>query len=267
MSGEARPVLGVLVRPLTMDEAVEEVVRAGHEQRPLGVSALAVHGLMTAVGDPELQYRLNALEMVVADGQPVRWGLNWLHGSRLPERVAGPDLMDQVCRRAAAELLPIYLYGSTQETLDRLAGRLTYRHPGLQVAGAQPSRFRSATPEERVGDLERIRATGARIVLVGLGCPRQEVWVYENRLDLSLPALGVGAAFDFHAGLLERAPVWMQRSGLEWLYRLLQEPGRLWRRYLFLNPAYLSLLALEKLRLRRFDSHRATPPAQPVLPG
>jgi N-acetylglucosaminyldiphosphoundecaprenol N-acetyl-beta-D-mannosaminyltransferase len=260
-------VLGVEVNAIERAEAARHIIDAASSSEPLGVSALAVHGIMEAVADPALQYRLNDLELVVPDGQPVRWALRWLHGSRLSDRVCGPDLMADLCELAAERGLPIFLYGSTAETLASLVSELSRRYPTLEVAGSQPSRFRPSTAEEQAADVARIRASGARMTFVGLGCPRQEIWTYETRRELSMPVLAVGAAFDFHAGLKERAPYWMQRRGLEWLYRLMDEPARLWRRYLLLNPAYLTLVALDKLGLRRIPINRLSEEPAPVRPG
>jgi exopolysaccharide biosynthesis WecB/TagA/CpsF family protein len=137
----------------------------------------------------------------------------------------------------------VLFYGSRPEVLAALVARLTARFPGLEVAGAMPSRFRRLSTEERAETVRAIRATGARIVFVGLGCPRQETFAYELRDELGVPLVAVRAAFDFHAGLLPQAPAWMQRRGLEWLFRLRQEPRRLWRRYPLLNPAYCARVA------------------------
>ena len=261
------PVLGIQITAIERPQAAEVVMAAARDRLPLGVSALAVHGVMEGALDPELQYRLNDLEMVVADGQPVRWALRWLHRVRLNERVYGPDLMNDVCGLAARDGLPIYLYGSTAETLERLENSLADRHPGLKVAGRQPSRFRSATAEEQEADVDDILGSGAQIVFAGLGCPRQEIWTYEMRRRLSLPVLAVGAAFDFHAGNARRAPDWMQRRGLEWVYRLMQEPRRLWRRYVLLNPGYLGLVALQATGVRTISTARARKPSASVRPG
>lgn len=260
-------VLGIDIAAIEPAEAVERVIQAGRNLEPLAVSALAVHGVMTAVQDRQFQYRLNQLEMVVPDGQPVRWALKWLHGLRLNERVYGPDLMYDTCRRAADEGLPIFLYGSTTETLQRLSTRLTKDFPELMIAGARSSRFRAATESEREKDLREITESGARIVYIGLGCPRQEIWAFENRLALSMPTLAVGAAFDYWAGQLKRPPAWMQRRGLEWLYRLTQEPRRLWRRYVLLNPAYLTLILAQRLGVKVIPKSRGIPPKDPVRPG
>jgi N-acetylglucosaminyldiphosphoundecaprenol N-acetyl-beta-D-mannosaminyltransferase len=159
----------------------------------------------------------------------------------------------RVLERAATEGLPIYLYGSTQLTLDRLVPALERLFPALKIAGAEPSKFRDAQPGEDVEIAERIKASGARLVLVGLGCPRQEVFAYAMRPLLDMPLLAVGAAFDYHAGLLKNPPPWMQQYALEWLWRLGLEPKRLWKRYVLFNPAYLARLAAQKTGLWKAD--------------
>jgi N-acetylglucosaminyldiphosphoundecaprenol N-acetyl-beta-D-mannosaminyltransferase len=260
-------VLGVNVAAIEFDRTVAEVMDAARSRRPLGVSALAVHGVMTAVKDPTFQFRLNDLEMVVPDGQPVRWALNWLYDFGLHDRVSGTDLMYDVCEQAAAEGIGVFLFGSTPATVGQLQRRLSQSIPGLHVTGVQPSRFRPATPEERLQDVETIRASGASIVMVGLGCPRQEIWTFENRHELSMPVLAVGAAFDFHAGVLKRAPKWMRRAGLEWVYRLYREPRRLAGRYLRLNPAFVAAIIAQKAGLRAYAAEFGTPPPFAIRPS
>jgi N-acetylglucosaminyldiphosphoundecaprenol N-acetyl-beta-D-mannosaminyltransferase len=249
-------VLGVLVDATTYDEATAEVLAAAREHRPFALTALAVHGVMTGVQDRAHGARLNSFDLATPDGQPVRWALNSLYGAGLTDRVYGPTLTLEVLRGCAAEGLPVYLYGSTTETLDRLVPKLTALLPALKIAGVEPSKFRSAQPGEAEEIAERIRASGARVVLVGLGCPRQEIFAYAMRPLIDAPLLAVGAAFDYHAGQLRKPPEWMQRRGLEWLWRLGLEPGRLWKRYLLLNPAYLARLTAQKTKL-----WKATPPA------
>ncbi|CAN5424131.1 WecB/TagA/CpsF family glycosyltransferase [soil metagenome] len=256
------PVLGVQVHAVDYEAAVARIIDAANARQPLGVAALAVHGVMNGVDDAEQRPRLHALELVVPDGQPVRWALTRLRGARLEDRVYGPTLTLRVCGVAAREHLPIYLYGSTDATVAALVASLRNRFPGLEVAGFQPSRFRQLSPQEHAAVDADIRDSGARITFVGLGCPRQETWAYEHRLALSMPVLAVGAAFDFHAGTLAQAPAWVQRHGLEWLFRLLREPRRLWRRYVLLNPRYIALIALQALRLRRFDDRGTAPAAE-----
>ena len=246
-------VLGVVIDAVDLEFAKEKVIAAATEGQPLGVTALAVHGVMETVRDEEMRKRVNGLDLVVPDGQPVRWALNLLRGTRLSERVYGPDLMLAVCKEAAERGLGVFLFGSTQETLDRLADRLAERFRKLRIVGKQASRFRPASEEERAQDVKTIRDSGADVVFVGLGCPRQETWVFENKTELSRPALAVGAAFDFHSGNSAQAPHWMRRRGLEWLFRLWREPRRLWRRYLLLNPLYLTLVGAQWLRIRAFS--------------
>jgi N-acetylglucosaminyldiphosphoundecaprenol N-acetyl-beta-D-mannosaminyltransferase len=250
-----RNVLGVLVDLTDYADASARIIEAARERQNFAVTALAVHGVMTGVQDPAHNRRLNSFDLVTPDGQPVRWALNLLHGAALTDRVYGPTLTLEVLARAAAEGLPVYLYGSTQPTLERLVPALERMFPALKIAGVETSKFRSAQPGEPAEIAERIKASGARLVLVGLGCPRQEVFAYAMRPLLDMPLLAVGAAFDYHAGLLKNPPAWMQRYALEWLWRLGLEPKRLWRRYLLLNPAYLTRLAAQKTAL-----WKATPP-------
>jgi exopolysaccharide biosynthesis WecB/TagA/CpsF family protein len=245
------PILGVQISAVDYEYAVYKIMEAAEQKRPLAVSALAVHGVMTGYMDVVHRRRLNGLDLVVPDGQPVRWGLRWRHGVSLPDRVYGPELTLRVAKEAARRKIPIYLYGSTEKTLNRFATNLESKFPGLIIAGKEASKFRRLTSQEKMDVVERIKHSGARIVFVGLGCPRQEVWVYEYRNLLNMPLLAVGAAFDFHAGLLKQAPPWMQKRGLEWLYRLIQEPKRLWKRYIVLNPLYLINLLGEILRIRQ----------------
>jgi exopolysaccharide biosynthesis WecB/TagA/CpsF family protein len=251
-------VLGVLVDAVDYDTATERVVAAARDRRPLALTALAVHGVMTGVADPLHNARLNALDLVVPDGQPVRWALNLLHATKLRDWVSGPELVSRVLERMAADGLPVYLYGSTPETLVALSASLCRRFPGLRIAGAEPSKFREALPGEDQAIAARIVASPARLVLVGLGCPRQETFVHAMRPLLDMPLLAVGAAFDYHAGRIRRPPSFMCRYGLAWLWRLMLEPARLWRRYLVLNPQYLIGIAAQKTRLRTPDAPAPT---------
>ncbi|AVT30939.1 MULTISPECIES: WecB/TagA/CpsF family glycosyltransferase [unclassified Plantactinospora] len=251
-----RNVLGVLVDAVDYEAATEQVVAAGRERRPMALTALAVHGVMTGVLDPAHNARLNAFDVVTPDGQPVRWALNLLHRAALAERVYGPDLTLSVLARFADEGMPVYLYGSTDATLARLIPELERMFPALKIAGVESSKFRPARPGEDAEIADRIRASGARLVLVGLGCPRQEVFAYAMRPLLDMPLMAVGAAFDYHAGLLRKPPPWMQRVGLEWLWRFGLEPKRLFHRYMVLNPAYVARLTAQRLGI-----WKATPPA------
>jgi exopolysaccharide biosynthesis WecB/TagA/CpsF family protein len=175
--------------------------------------------------------------------------------------------MLRTCKAAAESGTPIYLYGSTPTVLSHLADSLCRQFPGLRIAGYEPSKFRRTSPEEKEALVERINASGARIVFVGLGCPRQEVFAFEYHRELQMPVLAVGAAFDYHAGLLKEPPAWMQQSGLQWLYRLAQEPRRLFWRYFWCNSVFLVFLVFQFLRLWRPDPRRAVAPTADVLYG
>lgn len=240
-------IVGVDVNVIDYDGAVANVINAAKSKAPYSVSALAVHGVMTGALDPEQRFRLNEFDLVTPDGQPVRWAMRFLHGVKLPDRVYGPALTLRICEAAAAENLSIYLYGSRQDVLDAWTKNLHSLYPNLKIAGCEPSKFKLLTEAENEEMTSRIKASGADIVFVGLGCPRQEIYAFENRQAISLPLIAVGAAFDFHAGLLPQAPKWMQDRGLEWLFRLVHEPRRLWRRYLILNPLYVWFVLRQKL--------------------
>ncbi len=260
-------VLGILVNAVNYEAAVSKIIDAARARKPMSVSALAVHGVMTGVLDSTHRYRLNHIDLVLPDGQPVRWALNWLYNTGLPDRVCGPVAMLEICERAAEEGLSIYLYGSKASVLDALSQNLCQRFPKLIIAGMQPSKFKQTSPEEKQKIVQEIRNSGAAITFVGLGCPRQEVWAYEYRDDLSMPLIAVGAAYDFHSGNLAKSPDLLGKLGLEWLFRLIMEPRRLWQRYVLLNPLYVWLFLLQALKLKQFDPKDATPPMEEVLYG
>lgn len=261
-----RNLLGVEVDALDYEAAVARVIAAASSSTPYSCTALAVHGVMTGVLDGEQRYRLNALDLVTPDGQPVRWGINALHRTGLPDRVYGPTLMLRLCEAAASAGLPIYLFGSSETTVTKLAEGLRARFPGLEIAGAEPSCFRQLDEDEHAALIERICRSGAAMTFVGLGCPRQEVFAFETAEELRMPVLAVGAAFDYHAGERSEPPAWVQRYGLQWAHRLAQDPRRLWKRYLGLNSLYLLLLGLQLLRIWR-PADGGTPPDRRQLYG
>lgn len=240
-------ILGVSVSAVDYAVATDMIIAAAREKRAFAATALAVHGVMTGFRDPCQRARINALDLVTPDGQPVRWALNSLHGTALSDRVYGPFLMLRVCERAAAEGLRLFLYGSDRETVAALERGLRARFPSLLVAGTRPSRFRPATEPEWQEDAQALRTSGADIVFCGLGCPRQEAWVYEMRPEIARPLVAVGAAFAFWSGRQPMAPAWMQRSGQEWLFRLAREPRRLAGRYLINNPLFVLHLMRQEL--------------------
>ena len=251
--------LGILVDAVDYEAAVERVMDAARDHRGAAVSALAVHGVMTGALDPTHRYRLNRFDLIVPDGQPVRWALNLMYATRLDDRVYGPELTLRVCQRAAEEHVPVFFYGSTPPVLDRMQINLLKRFPTLQIAGMEASKFRQLTQSEAMDLSTRIRQSGAAIVFAGLGCPRQETWAYEFRHLVSMPILAVGAAFPFIAGELRQAPPRLQKIGMEWFFRFCMEPKRLWRRYALLNPAYVALAIMQYARIRTFDTQGLMP--------
>ena len=241
-------IFGIGVSVTDYDGACETIMAAAKERRSFAASALAVHGLTMAASDPELGQLVNQIDLVTPDGQPVRWVMNLLHSTKLRDRVCGPDLADLICSAATEQGIGVFLFGSTGQTCQMMAKELRRRYPLIKIVGIQPDRFREATPDEDQADVERINASRAGIVLVGRGCPRQERWVAEHRGRVFAAMLAVGAAFDYFAGNLRRPPTWVQRAGLEWFFRLVQEPRRLFSRYAITNIRFLRMLSLALLR-------------------
>jgi N-acetylglucosaminyldiphosphoundecaprenol N-acetyl-beta-D-mannosaminyltransferase len=241
---------GVRVSAVTCDQACDAILSAARQREPAVVSAFAVHALIEAATARELAARVNRFAIITPDGQPVRWALNWLHGARLKQRLYGPNLMWRLCQRAAEEGVSIYLYGSMPATLAALEANLLKAFPALTIAGAESPPFRSLSPEEDTAMIDRVNASGAGLFFIGLGCPKQDYFAADHADRIRAVQLCVGAAFDFHAGTKATAPEWMQRRGLEWLFRLYQEPRRLWKRYLVTNSIFLRKLAAQFLRQR-----------------
>ncbi|MHB8899058.1 MAG: WecB/TagA/CpsF family glycosyltransferase [Thermoguttaceae bacterium] len=233
-------VLGVAVSAATYDTAVDAVIHAAGQRQKAIVSLHAVHALVTASRDPALREAVNQFQMVAPDGQPVRWALNRLYGTGLRDRVYGPELMLRLCREAESTGVSVYLYGSSEPVMESLCRELRSRYPGLAIAGTESPPYRPLTSEEDEEVVQRINASGAGIVFIGLGAPKQDLFAHAHRGRIEGVQVCVGAAFDFHAGSLKMAPPWMQQCGLEWLYRLLREPRRLWRRYLVTNSLFVA---------------------------
>ena len=213
------------------------------------IAVLSVHPVMTAAFDPDYRAVLNSADIATPDGMPLVWALRSF-GMQGQQRVYGPDLTLALCEQAAQCGHRIFLYGGRDEVLDILQRNLTTRFPGLQIAGAYAPPFRPLTPEEDRAVVKQIRESGANIVFVGIGSPKQERWMADHRDKLpGVIMLSVGAAFDFHAGRVRQAPAWMRRSGLEWFFRLLMEPRRLWKRYI-LTQLFLPMWMLELIGIR-----------------
>lgn len=244
------PVLGARIDAVTMDEACARIAAWAAAGESRTVCICNAHSAVTASADAVFRAAVAGADMATPDGAPVAWMLR-RQGVSGQRRVSGPDLMLAYLDGAAARAEPIYLYGSTPETLQALEAALKARWPALPIAGSHSPPFRAPTEAEIAADVARIHASGARTVWVSLGCPKQELWMAARRGTLMRPMIGVGAAFDFHAGTVARAPGWMQDHGLEWLHRLLSEPRRLWRRYLVTNTLFVLGAARQLVRPRR----------------
>ncbi|MBS4065234.1 MAG: WecB/TagA/CpsF family glycosyltransferase [Chitinophagaceae bacterium] len=224
------------------EKASQLIVDCGLKHISYGVSALAVHGLIESYRNPVLLEKVNKIDLVVPDGQPIRWALNFFHKAKLKDRVYGPQLTLDVLKYANEKKMKLYLFGSSEETLRKFSSNINTWFPQIIICGVHTDRFRDATSAEDEADIQKINTSGANIVLVGRGCPRQEVWVSDHLGKVNAAMMAVGAAFDFHAGVVKQAPQWMQRSGFEWLYRLIKEPRRLWKRYLITNSIFIFLV-------------------------
>lgn len=231
-------VLGVPIDVLGWAEALVRLSTWAEARDSRTVCLCNVHSVTTASRDPAFRKIICAADLAAPDGMPVAWMLQRL-GHFRQERINGPDLMWRYCALAASRSEKIFLFGSDGETIDSLEKKLLASFPGLVVAGTCAPPYRPMTEEEDRLVVDRINASGARIVWVGLGCPKQEQWMHAHHGRIHAVMIGVGAAFDYHAGTLRRAPLWMQTVGLEWLYRLACEPRRLWRRYLITNTLFI----------------------------
>jgi len=241
-------VLGVPVSAISMADAVATIDEWIRDRAPHYVCVTGVHGVMESQKDGQLREIHERAGLVTPDGMPLVW-LAHLDGRSRVERVYGPDLMLACCARSVETGASHYFFGGAPGIADRLAVRLQSRFPGLTVAGTHCPPFRPLTPEEDERLVNAINAANPDIVWVGLSTPKQERWMAAHVGRLRAPVLvGVGAAFDFHAGVKRQAPRWMQRSGLEWSFRLATEPRRLWRRYLVNNPSFVWQVARARMR-------------------
>lgn len=241
-------VLDVPIDVLSWECALSRIASwsAAHESRYVCITN--VHSIITALQDASFRRVINGADMVAPDGFPVAWMLRKL-GHPDQQRINGPDLMWRYCAEAGYRNESIYLYGGKQETIDILQRKLIANFPGLIIAGYYSPPYRELTNSESVAIIDEINLSGASIVWVSLGCPKQEKWMAELRGRINAVMIGVGAAFDYHAGTIKRAPLWMQNCGLEWIYRLFSEPKRLWRRYLVTNTVFI-LFAMRQLLAR-----------------
>jgi N-acetylglucosaminyldiphosphoundecaprenol N-acetyl-beta-D-mannosaminyltransferase len=254
MSTNVRSTASVLkahIDAIDWERALSRIAKWSNARESRYVCICNAHSVVTTGQDTAFADVVAQADMATPDGAPVAWVMRRT-GFKDQQRINGPDLMWKYCAQAGQRGESIYLYGNTPQTLTVLQARLAQAFPGLVVAGAYSPPFRAETAAEDAATVERINASGAGTVWVSLGCPKQELWMAAHRGRINAVMIGVGAAFDYHAGTIQRAPLWMQNAGLEWFYRLVTEPRRLWKRYLVTNTLFI-LGATRQLAARRAE--------------
>jgi N-acetylglucosaminyldiphosphoundecaprenol N-acetyl-beta-D-mannosaminyltransferase len=251
MSLASRYVLGMRVDATSYGDASRRVLQWAREGRSAYVCVATVHMTMETFDSAPFRWVVNEADLVTPDGRPLVWALRSL-GVKDASQVRGTDLTTHVLELAARERVPIGLYGGTPELLEVFVRVLKTRYPEVRVVCQIAPPFRPLTPEEDEAVTQEIVASGVRILFVGIGCPKQERWMVAHKGRIPAVMLGVGAAFDFHTGRVAQAPRWMQMAGLEWVFRLLMDPRRLWKRYAKHNPRFVALFLMQLLSLRRF---------------
>jgi len=230
---------GLQIDATTLKQAVESIVSDIEDSRWSRCEFLAVNNLVYSVKSSSFRETLSSFDYIFPDGMPIYWGIKWMRNAISAERITARDFVDVLCKRAQDEAFPVYFYGCTKRVINTLIQKLSVKYPHLQIVGYEPSKFQPLTNQECSEIFERVNQSGARILFVGMGCPVQEELVSSIENKIEAVQLCVGSAFLVHSGTIVVAPKIMQNIGLEWLYRLLQEPRRLWRRYLFTNSYFL----------------------------
>jgi N-acetylglucosaminyldiphosphoundecaprenol N-acetyl-beta-D-mannosaminyltransferase len=249
MKPERQSVLGARIDVLDWDSAIAQLLDWGRRRACRYVCLCNVHSVVTGARDTCFASILGNADLAAPDGAPVAWAVGYLAGVR-QERINGPDMMARYMEAAQQCGQSIFLYGGSPATLAALQTAIGTRYPGLRIAGAWSPPYRPLSADEDAAVVDMINRSGANTVLVGLGCPKQEIWMAAHCGRVAALMIGVGAAFDYHAGLLRRAPLWWQRHGLEWLFRLCAEPRRLARRYVVTNSLFIVGIARQLLRAR-----------------
>ncbi|WP_247237830.1 WecB/TagA/CpsF family glycosyltransferase [Telluribacter sp. SYSU D00476] len=251
-----KPLLETYITTGSYDTFVEKLTNIAKSKISSYVCVANVHMIVEAYKSSTFAKIVNDADIVAPDGVPLSIGLKWLYGTH-QDRVAGMDLLPSLLLQAEKQELNVFFFGSTPEVLDAMRKRCMSIYPNLKIAGAISPPFRPLNKEEDEAIAQRINLSGAHIVFVALGCPKQEKWMAEMKGKVNALMIGLGGAFPVFAGLQSRAPIWMQRMSLEWLFRLYQEPGRLWKRYLTTNPLFILLFIKEwyKVRLLKISSN------------
>ena len=240
---EKYSVFGLNYSVTNYDEASNLIIAHAKVKNSFTVACLPVHGLIEAYRSKEFNKVANHIDMVVTESYPIIWALNSVHHLKLRKRVVGADLTLNVLEKASKNKLKVFLFGSTENTILKFSEYIKQKYPDVEICGMQSDRFRESTEEEDKIDIDLINSKGSHIVLVGRGCPRQEYWIDSHKNKINASMMAIGAVFDWYAGTVKRAPKWIQNLSLEWLYRFLQEPRRLWKRNVITNSFYLFLMA------------------------
>jgi N-acetylglucosaminyldiphosphoundecaprenol N-acetyl-beta-D-mannosaminyltransferase len=246
---QKHPLISISLSLGSYSDFIDEIIRLANDSECSEYICVAnVHMLVEAYKDKEFADVVNNSVIITSDGVPLTWGLKWLYGIR-QERVAGMDLLPDLLRAASQQAIPVFFYGGTEKTLAIISEYVKIHYSGILIAGSYSPPFRTLTPDEEVEVIDRINASGARLVFVSLGCPKQERWMASMKGRIKATMIGVGAAFPVLVGAQKMAPQWMRNSGLEWSYRLFQEPKRLFKRYFTTNSIFLYLLVKERKKV------------------
>lgn len=246
-------VVALRVNVCDYDSAIRRIAESAQQRNGGYVCVSNVHMVMESYDNAEFAALVNAADLIVPDGMPLVW-MQKLQGEKQASQVRGAILMMKLFAFAESNNLSVGFYGGQQEVLDKISARLKNDCPKLKISYAYSPPFKTLTDAEEAEITENIKNSGTDILFVGLGCPKQERWMARHKDKLPSVMLGVGAAFDFYAGRISQSPEWLIKFGLEWFYRLLQEPKRLWRRYLILNPRFIRLATLQLLGLKKFEN-------------
>lgn len=246
---KTQSILGARIDAISWDEAIAHIVASGAAHESAYICICNVHSVVTAARDPDFMKIINNADMATPDGAPIAWALRAL-GFPAQERINGPDLMWKYLEAAQRLHQTVFFYGSTDATLEKLRKCIAQQFPQLQVGGMHAPPFRPLAFEEDAAETATINRSGANVVFVGLGCPKQEQWMAAHQGKINAVMIGVGAAFDYHSGVVKRAPPWLQRHGLEWLYRLASEPRRLWKRYVITNTLFIIGFSRQLIRMK-----------------
>lgn len=251
---QKQKIINSLISTKSYQSFIESFIQLSNMNSSSYVCVCNVHMVIEGYKDPEFQEVINQANLTTPDGMPLAKAIKWLYGIE-QERVSGMDLMPDLIKECAQQNLSIYFYGSTDEILSKVIQKASDIFPNLKICGAYSPPFRELTPQEKKEIIKQINQTTPNFVFVALGCPKQEKWMAEHKEKVQSCMIGLGGAFEVYAGIKGRAPLWMQKTSLEWLYRLLQDPKRLWKRYLYTNSLFIFLLSKQIIATKIFKKN------------